>query len=62
MDKDPIKILMTIPMAEDLIKELRLVSPRLEITQINTHRAEDIPPEIWNETEILYTDRVLPNP
>jgi phosphoglycerate dehydrogenase-like enzyme len=62
MDKNPLKVLITIPIAEDLIKELRQVSPRLEITQINTHRAEDIPLEIWLETEILYTDRVLPAP
>jgi phosphoglycerate dehydrogenase-like enzyme len=61
-EEKPVRVLITIPIAEELLIGLRQVSPRVEITSINTHRADGIPPEAWLEAEVLYTDRVLPAP
>ncbi len=59
---DPIEVLITVPFNEPLLMTLREVSPRLHITSQAVRRAEEIPAEIWARTEVLYTDRVLPDP
>ena len=58
----PIEVLITLPFTEELVSQLQAVSPRLRLTLQNASKPEDIPSEIWQRTEILYTDRVLPNP
>ncbi len=57
---DPIEVLITIPFTEPLLTLLREVSPRLHITVQAARRVEDIPPEVWARTEVLYTDRLQP--
>ncbi|MCE1255284.1 MAG: D-2-hydroxyacid dehydrogenase [Anaerolineae bacterium] len=61
MEKPPVEVLITIPLAEDLLERLQSVSPRLKINQHITRRAEEISAEVWQRTEVLYTDVVLPD-
>src|SRR5512138_3104847 len=58
----PIEVLVTVPFVESEIQTLREVSPRLRITALQAREPGDIPKEVWARTEVLYTDRVLPNP
>jgi phosphoglycerate dehydrogenase-like enzyme len=57
-----IEVLITIPFTEAQVNSLRNISPRLNITVQPGRKPEDISMEIWNRTEVLYTDRVLPPP
>lgn len=59
-DDQKIEILTTIPFVEPLLDQLQQVSPRLHITVDPAFRAEDIQDAVWEKTEILYTDTVLP--
>jgi phosphoglycerate dehydrogenase-like enzyme len=59
---NPVEVLITLGFPEPLLNVLREVSPRLRITVNPVRKAEDIPAEVWLRTEVLYTDRVLPNP
>jgi phosphoglycerate dehydrogenase-like enzyme len=58
----PIEVLITLPFPEELVSNLRTLSPRLNITVLPARRPEDLPADIWTRTEVLYTDRVLPTP
>ncbi len=60
MNIQPVEVLVTVPLTDTLVDELRDISPRLRITHEIARRAEDIPAEIWSRTEVLYTDRLLP--
>jgi phosphoglycerate dehydrogenase-like enzyme len=65
MERDrnsPIEVLVTVPFNESEIQTLREVSPRLRITALQAREPGDIPKEVWARSEVLYTDRVLPNP
>jgi phosphoglycerate dehydrogenase-like enzyme len=55
-----VEVLITIPLAEHLIQRLTSVSPRLHLTVLHIRRVDEIPPEIWQQTEVLYTARLLP--
>lgn len=55
-----IQVLITLPLDDTLIQKLRGVSPRLSINVIPARKAEDILPDVWGKTEVLYTDIVLP--
>jgi len=57
-----VEVLVTIPFDDPLIDQLRQISPRLKIIAQPAHRVEEIPIEVWNRIEVLYTDRVLPDP
>lgn len=59
---DPIEVLITLPFPEELLNQLRGVSPRIKITAARASKPEDIHSDIWKKTEVLYTDRVLPDP
>ena len=58
----PVEILITLPFDDELISQLRNVSPRLNITLHRARKAEEVPPEIWAHVEVLYTDHVFPVP
>ena len=57
-----IEVLITIPFSDEILSQLRNVSNRLQITAIKASKVEDIPPEVWQKTEILYTAWVVPPP
>ena len=59
-EQSPVEVVMTLAFPEEMIEELRQVSPRLHIHTFNPKRVEDIPAEVWAQCEVLYTDRILP--
>ena len=61
MDESDINLLLTVPFPTALIERLQAVSPRLKITSRPTSDAEDLPEELLQETEILYTLSALPD-
>jgi len=65
IDRDrisPVEVLVTIPFSETELQALRELSLRLRITALAANEAREIPNEVWNRSEVLYTDRVLPAP
>lgn len=62
MDTTPVEVLITVQFPEELIESIRQISPRLRVTLQAARAAEDIPNEVWNKVEVLYTDRLLPSP
>lgn len=58
---DPdVKVLVTLPFPEALIERLRAVSPRLDIHVVRARTASDLPNDLLQEIQVLYTGRVLP--
>lgn len=57
-----VEVLITLPLAEPLVEQIKAISPRLHVGIYPTSRAEEIPAEVWARTEVLFTDRVLPLP
>jgi phosphoglycerate dehydrogenase-like enzyme len=57
-----IEVLITLPFPEEIIAQLRGVSPKLHLTQLAVAKATDIPADVWARTEVLYTAQVLPAP
>jgi phosphoglycerate dehydrogenase-like enzyme len=62
MGSVPIEVLLTVSFPDALVTELSDLSKRIHITQLNARKVEEIPNEVWNKVEVLYTDRVLPDP
>lgn len=62
MSETPIEILITLPFSEEQVKQLERLSPRFKVRVVRAAKAEDIPSELWATTNVLYTDRVLPDP
>lgn len=58
----PMQVLITIPLADDLLARLQRLSPLLKVTHIPARKVEEIPVEVWNRTEILYTAWLMPDP
>jgi phosphoglycerate dehydrogenase-like enzyme len=54
--------LITVPFAEQLLEQLRALSPRVKISLHPVRKAEDIPAEVWRRAEVLYTGSLLPDP
>lgn len=61
MTENQVHALITTPLEEAHLKKLRSISPRLTINYIPTRRMEEIPVNVWDKIEILYTDVVLPS-
>jgi len=61
-DNEPIDVLMTIAFDDTLMAWLRGVSPRLNIKMVKANKTEEIPSDIWATAEVLYTNRVVPDP
>lgn len=62
MSNSPIDVLVTVSFPDDLLEKLRQVSPQLRIRSQVVKTADDIPAEVWQKIEILYTDHSLPQP
>jgi len=56
-----IEVLTTVPFPDAVVQQLRGLSPRIRITFNPATRAEEIPVEVWQRTEVLYTDILLPD-
>ena len=59
---DPVEVVITLKFLEGLIKPLVELSPRLHVQVIHARETSDIPTEIWERVEVLYTTRVIPTP
>lgn len=57
-----VEVLITLPFPEHLVAQLSSVSPRLRITVHKASKPEEIPTDLWQRIEVLYTDSVLPKP
>jgi phosphoglycerate dehydrogenase-like enzyme len=55
-----IEVLITLPFTDKMIEQITDVSPRVKIELANARKVEDIPPEVWERTEVLYTAFILP--
>lgn len=58
----PIEVLITLPFPDELVSEVRAISPRLHVTVRPAKEAAEIPDEVWEQVEVLYTNHVLPGP
>ncbi len=57
-----VPVLLTLPFPEKLIDRLRAVSPRLRLHVEPAQTAQDLSADLLGEIEVLYTQRVLPDP
>jgi phosphoglycerate dehydrogenase-like enzyme len=62
MSTNPIPTLFTVSFPPELLEKVIQVSPRIRLMTHTVRSAEDIPPDLWKQVEILYTDRILPDP
>ncbi len=62
MNTPPIEVLITVKFPEEFLQPLKEISPRLHITLEPARKPEEIADEVWKRTEILYTDRAVPEP
>jgi phosphoglycerate dehydrogenase-like enzyme len=62
MSSDLIQILITLPFTDQQVDLIRSISPRIKVTTIRARQPNEIPGEVWEKTDILYTDTVLPDP
>ncbi len=60
--KSPVDVLITVPFSPSLIAPLQDVSPLLRITVHPAQNIKDVPDELWARCEVLYTDRIIPEP
>lgn len=61
MSESDIHLLLTVAFPSALIKRLQAISPRLKITSHPTSDEEDLPEDVLQEIEILYTLSALPD-
>jgi phosphoglycerate dehydrogenase-like enzyme len=57
-----VSVLITLPFADRLVDRLRAVSPRLRLHVVPVKKAEELPPDLLSEIEVLYTHTILPDP
>ncbi|MEA5079515.1 MAG: D-2-hydroxyacid dehydrogenase [Anaerolineaceae bacterium] len=57
-----LEVLTTIPFPESVMQKLREVNPHIRLTMHPAQKVEDIPNELWNRVEVLYTDLLMPDP
>jgi phosphoglycerate dehydrogenase-like enzyme len=56
----PVEVLITLPFSDELIQQLSDISPHLHIHSVVARKVDEIPPELWAQVEVLYTNRVFP--
>jgi len=56
-----IEVLTTVPFPEAVMQQLRGLSPRIRITFNPATKSDEISNDIWQRTEVLYTDILLPD-
>ena len=62
MTKRPnIEVLSTIPFPDLIIQRLKAVNPRVKVTIYPAQSVDEVPLDLWNKAEILYTDVLLPS-
>lgn len=61
-DEKPIHILFTVSFPSELLKRVREISPDIKIHTHPTRKAEELPEDLLNRIEVLYTVSALPDP
>jgi phosphoglycerate dehydrogenase-like enzyme len=61
-EEKPLHILSTVSFPSDLLNRIRELSPDIKIHAQPTHKAEDLPEDLLNRIEVLYTISTLPDP
>ena len=62
MAKHPnIEVLTTVPFPEPIMQRLKSLTPRIKVTMFPAQKVEEVPTDLWNKAEVLYTDVLLPN-
>lgn len=56
----PIHVISTVRFDDEQLARLRSVSPQLQLTQHTAREANDLPPDVWAEVEVLCTFMTLP--
>lgn len=59
---EPVHVLSTVRFNHEQLGRLRAVSPRLQLVQRTAQTADELPPDVWPEVEVLYTFQALPEP
>ncbi len=62
MNKPKIDVLVTLPLTDAQINDLRSVSSRIRIACFPVNSAAEIPADAWKRTEVLYTGNIFPDP
>jgi phosphoglycerate dehydrogenase-like enzyme len=57
-----INILITLPLPDELVDQISQVSDRFAVTRLPAREASEVPPEVWEQVEVLYTMYTLPQP
>lgn len=60
--KEDTHILATFDLSEEAREKIRQAAAHINLTVIPAKKAEDIPDDRWAQTEILFTQGVLPDP
>jgi phosphoglycerate dehydrogenase-like enzyme len=55
-----VEVLITFPLADELVAKLRGISPQLNITIQPARKPEELPLELLEKTEVLFTDSAVP--
>lgn len=55
-----INFLLTMPFPNELVDRIRTAFPNIQVTQRPAKTPQDIPNSVWENTEILYTNHVIP--
>ncbi len=58
----PVEVLITLQIPDDLLARIKEVSPRLKISMHTATKTDEVPGEVWSRCHVLYTNRVLPTP
>lgn len=61
-EESPINVLLTVEFSESELRQLAELSPRLQFVSRPASTLADIDFALWEETEVLYTACVLPEP
>lgn len=57
-NEEPIRVVVAIDFSDEIMAQLRDISPRLQVER----HFPDVPDSVWPETEVLYTVRHFPRP
>jgi phosphoglycerate dehydrogenase-like enzyme len=59
--EDRVNVLITIKAGEALVRQVEDLSPRVKVRLQPAHAAAEIPPDVWDEVQVLFTSGVLPD-
>ncbi|CAG1004784.1 MAG: D-2-hydroxyacid dehydrogenase [Anaerolineae bacterium] len=57
---DTLNVLILVDFGEDLLSQIRALSPKLNLIRKSVSSPAEIPPEVWASADILYTTVIVP--